>query len=488
MTETFESVFVETAGAEQLRSLVKHLIKTTQETESVSRDNCVLSRQVDVLQIKEKEYKLVLIELRDVKVQLKKRQDISKALKAKQDDFLQQAAQLDMVTKERNSLIKMLPYKEECLLLRQKKRDLEVTIQNKEKDQREEIHVYIQEVEKLRKQNRRMKEKGSRLQEENTGLLDERTRHQEEKNNLHKEIEYNQRREEEQSLNLQKRCSLLQERAYWARDKVMEVHPGRTFAALGMPGTHIKITPEETKADLKNRELSQMLKALYNQLDKNKEIIHEKERQYEELKDRTARLLPPERFDMIPKYKCVIREQREQIKALMGQVNFHQTKAEEYKGDQEKIVEKETAYQKLYLKEKMENNNLREYLKEGVTKPDNKYNAIQVPAGTKVSQKQSREKHVPTKMPSLKSSLACVPPITKKSQQVPEVKLDHIQSTALPKKVVLKSDKKPDLLLTRKIYATYSLLPPIKPLKGRSSACQRKTFMTEPDCDPTLSV
>ena len=486
MTDQFESVVVETAGAEQLRSLVKHLIKTNQGTQIVSRDNCVLRRQVEELQKNEKEYKLGLIELQNVKMQLKRRQDISKALKAKQEDFLQQAAQLDMVTKERNSLIKMLPYKKECLLLRQTKKDLEVTIRNKEKDQREEINVYIQEVEKLRKQNRRMKEKGSRLQEEKTGLLDERTRHQEEKNNLHKEIEYNQRREEEQSLNLQKRCLLLQERAEWARVKVMKIHPGRTFADLGMPGTRIK--PEETEADLKNRELSQMLKALCNQLDKNKEIIHEKERQYEELKDRTARLLPPERFDMIPKYKCVIREQSEQIKALMGQVNFHQTKAEEHNGDQEKIVEKATAYQKLYLKEKMENTNLREYLKEGVTKPDNKYSAIQVPAGTKVSQKQSREKHVPTKMPSLKSSLVCLPLITKKSQQVPEVKLDHIQSTAIPKKVVLKSDKKPDLLLTRKIYATYSLLPPIKPLKGRSSACQRKTLMTEPDCDPKLSV
>ncbi|KAI9538043.1 hypothetical protein NQZ68_019384 [Dissostichus eleginoides] len=382
----------------------------------------------------------------------------------------------------------MLPYKEECLLLRQKKRDLEVTIKNKEKDQREEINVYIQEVEKLRKQTRRLKEKGSRLQEEKTGLLDEITTHQQEKNNLHKEIEYNQRREEEQKLNLQNRCSLLEERAYWARDKVMEIHPGRTFAALGMPGTHIKITPEETEADLKNRELSQMLKAHCNQLDKNKEIIHEKERQYEELKDRTARLLPPERFDMIPKYQCVIREQSEQIKALMGQVNLHQTKAEDYKRDQEIIVEKATAYQKLYLKEKMKNNNLREYLKEGFTKPDNKYSAIQVPAGTKVSQKQSREKHVPTKMHSLKSSLACLPPITKKFQQVPEVKLDHIRSSAIPKKVVLKSDEKPGLPLTRKINATYSLLPPIKPLKGQSSACQRKTFMTEPDCDPTLSV
>ncbi|XP_033940573.1 cilia- and flagella-associated protein 58-like [Pseudochaenichthys georgianus] len=434
MTDQFERVFVETAGAEQLRSLVKHLIKTTQETETVSRENCVLSRQVEVLQIKEKEYKLVLIELRDVKIQLKKRQDISKALKAKKEDFLQQAAQLDMVTKERNSLIKMLPYKKECLLLRQQKRDLEVTIQNKEKDQREEIHVYIQEVEKLRNQTRRMKEKGSRLQVEKTGLLDEITRLQEEKNNLHKEIEYNQRREEEQSLTLQNRCSLLEERVYWARDKVMEIHPGRTFAALGMPGTHIKITPEETEADLKNRELSQMLKAHCDQLDKNKEIINEKERQYEELKNRTARLLPPERFDMIPKYQCVIREQSQQIKALMGAVNCHQTKAEEYRGDQEKIVEKATAYQKLYLKEKMENNDLREFLKEGVTKPDNKYSAIQVPAGTKVLQKQSREKHVATKMPGLKSSLAYLPPITKKSQQVPEVKLDHIQSTAIPKK------------------------------------------------------
>ncbi|CAB1430194.1 unnamed protein product [Pleuronectes platessa] len=94
------------------------------------------------------------------------------------------------------------------------------------------------------------------------------------------------------------------------------------------------------------------LRDSYRRLERKDELIDEKERQYAELKHSMSQLVPAERLAELPESKLIIREQREKIQELTARVALYRQKAEDHKSENEKLIRQFEATKELYLKEK----------------------------------------------------------------------------------------------------------------------------------------
>ncbi len=424
----FTAALILTMSEKQLQNAVKHLTAELEEMKTVAQENCKLSNQINIYKWVEEENRSLKKEVDELRKQLQIRKDFSKGRKEEQEYFLEREEQLNQVTKERDILKKELQnYKHECFVLRKKSRDLEVAVSRQEKDLMERIHVLELEVEKFQKEKSiwendvfRAKNHRGELAQKDKALLKEK-----------------------------KKCWDLEEKLERVTKEQDSCPPPNIPVStyFGKPSDVVKVY--ENSLELLVAKLvtkTQQLTTKRRQVEKKDHIINEKEKKYEELKHSMSRMLPPDTLELIQECQWVIREQSKKIKDLKGEVSMFQIKAEEYKNENEKLVDKAAATKKLYLKEKRENMDLREALnKSGVKQlPGDKSGETQFLSISTVLHKQSGDKQDHAKMQTLNSNSVHLPPISNK----PRVKPVHTRAPTVTKKVTYKSEHK-------------SVLPPI---------------------------
>ena len=142
----------------------------------------------------------------------------------------------------------------------------------------------------------------------------------------------------------------------------------------------------ELKEKLVNK--TKIIVDMSRKLERKDCIIAEKEQQCEELEGSMSRLQPA---SSLAEDKWKIREQKEHIKALQGNVHMSQLKTEQYKNENEKLADKFTTNRKLYLRERRKNMDLVEASKKsGVEQPaEDKSGDTQPSISSNVLQKQS---------------------------------------------------------------------------------------------------
>lgn len=444
----FTAATISAMSQNQLRNVVKYLVAELEKMNCVSEQNIALKKQILKYKSNAEGTEFLMKELNKLKKNLQIRIDFSKSLEDKQKYFVEQEKQLNQVTKQRDILSEQLKHhKNECFVMKKKNMDLEVALSRLEKELVEK-HVYELEVEKLQMEKSNL--------ESNLLLV----------KNYKEELV----QKEKDLLKEKRRGADLEEQLEQAITKLDNLPPK---IAINVP---LDISRDVRKAYKHNLQLqgnvtkTQQLTIKCRQLEKKDQVIAEKEQQCEELKHRLSRMFPPERLELIPKLQWEIRAQSKNIRALMAQVHMWQIKAEEYKSENEKLVDKVAAIKKLYLNERMHYTDLREALKRSGAKqlPEDKSGAIQVPPSPSMLHKQSGEKQGHTKMQTLKSNPVCFPPISNKFQ------LEHdVGSAHTPTPTDTES----------KIISSYIHLPAIsnKSLQMQSAARQTKIFMTQSD-------
>lgn len=422
------------------------------------------------------ENRILRKEIQILRKQLKISRDIIKTHKEEKPFLLEQVEQLHQVTKERDVLSKqLLFYKHKYLQFRNKSTDLEVTLSRQEKDLQQEVHVLELEVEKLKKENSILEKKEVAAKSQRRELVQKGT-------DLLKE---------------KRRCWDLEEKLEWAikEKEFHRSHRNPTIINIEAGKDRNEFEKNCQILELKEKLIANTQKRtiMGRDLERKDREIAETKRQCEELKCSMSRLPPIETLQEIPKCKWIIREQCEKIMALKHDVNMFQQRAEEYKSEYEKLVDKFSATKKLYLNERMRNMNLTEALnKSGVQQPtEDKSGDTQHLAHSDLLQKLSGspKKQGHTQTQSTKSNFTCLPPISSKCQPQCEAKSFHIKPLTPTKKVVvLKSEEKLDLTTkTRKIQfkgqSSHNPLPPIVGKSQRQSTDKdkRKFFMTETD-------
>lgn len=419
----FTAAFISTMNEQQLKHVVEHLTAKLDEMKTVSQENWKLSNQIDIYQLVEGENRFLKKEVEELRKQLQIRKDFSKGWKEEREYFSEREEQLNQVTKERDILRKeLVNYKHECFALRTKSRDLKVALSRQEKESMLKIHVLELEVEKFQKEKSiwesdafRAKSHRGELAQKNKALLKE-----------------------------QKRCSDLEEKLERATKEPDSSPPPNIPVKmyLDKPSDLVKVyknSPEFLFTKLVTK--TQQLTTKRRQLEKKDHIINEKERKCEELKHSMSQMLPPETSELIRERQWVIREQSKKIKGLTGEVNMFKMKAEDYKNENQKLVDKAAATKKLYLKEKRQNMDLRKAFNESGVKhlPEDKSGETLLPSISDVLHEQDH-----TKMQTLNTSPVHLPPISRK----PEVKSVHTRAPTATKKVIFKPEHK-------------SVLPPI---------------------------
>ncbi|CAK6970929.1 NF-kappa-B essential modulator-like [Scomber scombrus] len=357
---------------------------------AVVDENCQLKRKMLYIQQNDDRIEVLQRQVKDLKKQLEIRLDLSKKWKEEKQYYIEREEELIHVIRERNLLRSQLAlYKGECLSLRERTKDLEVTSTRRETELLERICFIEHQMDKTVKEknilinNAQTREK--ELEREVSVLLSEKKKYSDleaELKMVHKEL-----------------------------DQRVIPEPNIILNLEVTPGNEVVVKDQDKVVELQGKLLSksQDLVTKTRQLEKTSRAIKEKERQCEQMKHSMARLLPPETIDEIPKLHWIIREQCKRIKALMAEVNVHNVNAEEFKIDNEKLVEKVSEIKSLYIKEKMHNADMREALqKSGVIKVPQNTNIL--PPSSKTvfppsSDKQRKEKQGPAERKTIRSSL-----------------------------------------------------------------------------------
>lgn len=400
----------------------------------------------------EEENRYLKKELTELKKELKVKTALCETWKQQQDDYFELKREEQQVAKEMEIVCKeLLHYKQECLVLRKKSKDLELTLKRTEKDLQEKIHVLEMEVEKLQKETSVLKNNAltsryhrEELAQKDKELLNEKKRFCD----LEKQIE--QMSEEKESSQLPKVVI-----------KVRKVSKGQADKAIKR-NMHLSNNLTTSK--------QQLVKGKQD-LEKKDHIIEEKEKEYEELKQSTSHLPPPEKVKDIFECKWTIRDQRKKIRALSGAMNMYQTKAKEYKTENENLGYKAQSIKKLYLNEEIKSEDLRKGRKKSGLKqpredktdvplscddtplkkqdPTKITNTVRLPPICNTFQLQSEAKTVPTwskKLAFLSAEKSNQTQANKRKQYKPEAE----SVPTRPKKIVYLSEEKSDQTTTIK--------------------------------------
>ncbi|GLD61873.1 cilia- and flagella-associated protein 58-like protein [Lates japonicus] len=391
---------------DQQQHALKEIFDKLNFLRSTDSENNTLRLQLSIFQKNEEEnkhYKKLLFELRK---QLQVSNQIAKTCKDDHKFASELQEQVRQLTQENDILRKQLVhYKHECLELKKKNKDLEVTTSEEKRVLLESVHILQLEVEELKRNNSTLENKllnvkipGGENSQKDKALLLEKTRNY----NLEREVE--RARKDIDSLSLK-------------RPTVVNIQIDSNNRVVQQDDLREKLLVKTQKLTKQRKEL-----------EKKDRTIAEKEQQCEELRRSMSRLLPPERLEEIPKYTLKIRELNEETKALKGQLGMFQQKNEEYKGEKEKLVDKIAAIKKMYFGEKRKNMDLMEVLR--------KYGA-ELPAEDKSGGSLPK--------PALLCCPTCLSPISTNSQLKSEAKSAETQTLTFTNEAVLKSEKKTDI-------------------------------------------
>eukprot|EP00064_Thunnus_orientalis_P000806 superscaffoldBa00000047_g807 len=397
----------------QAEDLVKPLVNEIKNLHPLILENNELKRKITFFELNEEQVTYLKKDVADLKVQLKLKKDFANSWRYDKEYLIQQAEQLKQVSKERDLLSKeLLHYKRQCLTLKKTNKDLRETLNKRESHLTEKSHVLELEVEKLQREKSSL---------ENTVLIAKTNSDrlaQKDKEILRKE---------------KKRYSDLELQLEQSRKEPEYIPESTVVFTLQFYNNGDVIKEHEEHDQLKKKLVTtkQELVAIGRQLEKSCQKIKAKERECEQLKSSIPRLLPPETIEEIPKLHRIIREQSKRIKVLMAEANVFEIKAEEYKRDKEKLVERVAEIKKMYLNEKMQKRDLEEALRRSEVQkvPQDTPRASQIPMilNSIVLHKRTREKQGLTESQTIKSK--------QKSKVQPQV-------PTITKKVVLKSEEK----------------------------------------------
>lgn len=308
-------------------------------------------------------------ELKEAKKELQVKTSSYGNLKRQQDDYFQLKKQMGQMMEERNDIkTELLHYKQECLMLREKSKDLEVNCFRTTKDLQGKIHVLEIEVDRLHKENTILKSNAVPIKK-------------------HRE-EIAQKTEE--LLKERRSCSELQNQI----DQLIKERKTTNLSNFVVK-EHMVDEDKVAKEVEKNIELNKQYVTLKEQLavmlkQLGKTDYSKWERQ-KHTNHKRSQPVPPQTFEDIERRKSTLREQQKKIQTLTGAKNMYQAKVKEYKKD--KLAGEAATLQNLNHNKTVKGADLRKSEKSSVRQPCKNKSVDTLPKRT-INNIQSQTKKV----------------------------------------------------------------------------------------------
>ncbi|TNN39314.1 hypothetical protein EYF80_050519 [Liparis tanakae] len=443
----------------RLRAQLKETLEQLEIAMALHEPKTKLVNEVNFLIDQNNICKLALKENRKLKNQLRNTRVQVELWERDQEDLLERGRQIEQLTRERDALLGQVDAQERSRL-RKTNGDLEAALSRQGGELRGRIQELEMEVQNNQDKNVKLQKQSKRLGEENSGLW------------------AGQRQ-------LTKRLSRLQ---LELNDKVFEANSlDLQLSALQGPveKTGAKLNTNRqavlpVKNDLYGQNLHRKLSAKSRQLKETSFELKDREQEIEKLKRQISQLVP---LEVINVWQAANREQGDSIKALTAQRNVYQAEAEKYQSESEALAHRAAALKKLYLQERMRNNELWATRQTGNCPPDIFRGLQKQETENQQDTKRPAPKPPAPKPPSPKplapKPLAPKPlaPGRKKSQPtMPYARSLTTQQTGLPKS---------DRTVTQNtdgysgVSSRYDVLPAITKRPAREQAGWDKVFMTE---------
>lgn len=288
-------------------------------------------------------------QVKDLEHQLQISRNIAASAEQDRSNYIEQLKTMELINKDREFVSKdLLYYQHECIALRKKNKDMEESFSEKNRKLQMKVHVLVAEVEKLKK------EKQSILKQKDTTEI------------YNKEKISNQGK---QMLEMQRKCRDVEGQLKKTAKELKLVEQAPKIEVIVHKVSEDEVAMEFFEAQKLRKHLikeKNKLLDMERQMKRKDVILAEKEKECEDLKHNMPLWLPNESLEEMPNCKRTIRSQQKKINALTGAKNMYQVKAEEYMAENEKLTDRAERMRKFYLKERMKNYDLMEFMKKQV--------------------------------------------------------------------------------------------------------------------------